>query len=190
MIAQGGIPRINHNIAIEIENFLQLLEGEIQKIAHLTGQTFQEPYVGNRGCQCNVAHSFPSHFGLNHFDATFFTDDSPMFHAFVLTTVALVVFCGPKYLGTEQAITLRLESPVINGLRLLDLSIGPFPDFLRRGQRDTNRVETQRIFGPNEKVVQFFHCNLLEQGRPGAPSSLKLRPWDADFHRYSQITIQ
>jgi hypothetical protein len=102
-----------------------------------------------------------------------------MFHAFVFTTVALVVFCGPKYLGAEQAITLRLESPVINGLRLLDLSIGPFPDFLgpfpdflRRGQRDTNRVETQRIFGPNEKVVQFFHCNLLEQGRPGAPSSL------------------
>jgi hypothetical protein len=95
-----------------------------------------------------------------------------MFHAFVFTTIALVVFCGPKYLGTEQAITLRLESPVINGLRLLDLSIGPFPDFLRRGQRDTNRVETQRIFGPNEKVVQFFHCNLPEQGQPDAPSSL------------------
>jgi len=98
---------------------------------------------------------------LDDLDATFFTDDSPVLHPFVFSTVTLVVFSGPEYLGTKQAVPLGLESPIINGLGFLDLAIRPLSDLLRGRERDTNRIETQRIFGPNEKVVQFFHCNLL-----------------------------
>ena len=129
--AQRGIARINHNIAVEIENFLQFFQGEIKEVTHLAGQTLQKPYMGNGGCQFYMAHAFSSHFGLNYLNPTFFADYSPMFHTFVLAAIALVVLSGPKDLGTKQAITLGLESPVIDGLRLLDLSIRPFPNFLR-----------------------------------------------------------
>jgi hypothetical protein len=64
-----------------------------------------------------MAHSLPSHLGLDDFDAAFFTDNPSVFHAFVLTTVALIVFGRTKNLCTEKTITFRFKRPIINGFR-------------------------------------------------------------------------
>jgi hypothetical protein len=70
---------------------------------------------------------------LDDLDTAFFTDDATVLHAFILTAVTLVIFGGSEYLGTEQTVPLGLESPIVNGLRFLDLSVRPLSDFLRRG---------------------------------------------------------
>jgi hypothetical protein len=44
-------------------------------------------------------------------------------HPLVLATIAFIIFGGTKDLGTEQPILLRFESPVIDGLGFLHLSM-------------------------------------------------------------------
>jgi hypothetical protein len=65
-----------------------------------------------------------------------------MFHALVFAAIALVIFGWTKNLGTEEAIAFRLEGPVINRLRFFYFSEGTLVYLLRRGERETNGVET------------------------------------------------
>ena len=48
---------------------------------------------------------------------------------------------GSENAGAEQAVALRLEGPVIDGFGLGYFAVRPAPDFLRRGQTDSNRIE-------------------------------------------------
>jgi hypothetical protein len=56
-----------------------------------------------------------------------------MFHPFVFTTIAFIIFGGTKDLGTEESIFLRFKCPIIDGLWFLHFSMGPRFDFLWRG---------------------------------------------------------
>jgi hypothetical protein len=70
-----------------------------------------------------------------------------VFHPFVFTAIALVVLGGAENLGTEEPILFGFEGPVVDGLRLLHLSMGPRFDLLRRGNGDANGIIVDRIFG-------------------------------------------
>ena len=48
----------------------------------------------------------------------------------VLAAVTLPVLGGAKDLFTEQAVLLRLQCAVVDGLRALDLAVGPGADLL------------------------------------------------------------
>src|SRR5690606_39781003 len=63
----------------------------------------------------------------------------------------------------EQAVTLRLESAVVDGFRLLHFAEGPRTDQVRRGQRDLDRVEVQRLALLLEEVEQVFHGVLRKE---------------------------
>src|SRR6185312_15236591 len=68
-------------------------------------------------------------------------DDALEPDALVLAAVALPVPGGTEDLLAEQAVLLRLEGPVVDGLRLLHLAVGPLPDVLRAGQTDPQFIE-------------------------------------------------
>ena len=78
--------------------------------------------MGNRARQFDVRHALTANFRLGYFNATLFADYAAVFEALVLATQALVVLDRAKDLGTEQAITFRLERPVVDGFRLLNLT--------------------------------------------------------------------
>ena len=81
------------------------------------------------GCsQVDVTHAFATHFGLRHFNAALFADHAAMLEALVFAAQAFIVLDGAKNLGAEQAITLGLESPVIDGFGLLDFTERPGTD--------------------------------------------------------------
>ena len=82
---------------------------------------------------------------VNDLDAALVANDTAMLHPLIFAANALEIAHGSKNLGAEQAITLRLEGPVVDGLRLLNFTVGPAADLLRRSQRDLDRVEGQRI---------------------------------------------
>ena len=97
--------------------------------------------VGHRGGQLDVAHALAPDARQRHFDAALFADDALVLHALVLAAQALVVLDRSEDAGAEQTVTLRLERPVVDGLRLLDLAIRPRQDLLGAGERNPDLIE-------------------------------------------------
>src|SRR3989304_9388930 len=97
--------------------------------------------MGDRARQLDVSHALAAHLRLADLDPALVADHPPVLHALVLAAQALPVGDGAEDLGAEEAVPLGLEGPVVDGLRLGDLTVGPGPDLLRAGQADANRVE-------------------------------------------------
>ena len=81
--------------------------------------------MSNRRGEFDVAHPLSANLGKRDFHATFFANNAAILHALVLTAQALIVLDRPENTSTEKTITLWFKSPVIDGLRLFDLSIRP-----------------------------------------------------------------
>ena len=88
-------------------------------------QRLQEPDVGDRRGQLDVAHALAADLGQGDLDAALLADDALELHALVLAAQALVVLDRPEDAGAEQAVALGLEGAVVDGLRLLDLAVRP-----------------------------------------------------------------
>src|SRR5262249_28068940 len=148
----------------------------VEQVADAARQRLQEPDVGDRRGQVDVAEPLAADLGLDDLDAALLTDDAAGLHALVLSAVALVILYRPEDLRAEEAITLRLERPVVDGLRLLHLAVRPLADLLRARQRDADRAERERVFRLLEEVEDVFHgvslftsAKLVGLGRPTDP---------------------
>src|SRR5262249_35875939 len=75
----------------------------------------------------------------------------------VLAAVALVVLHRPEDLRAEQTVALRLEGSVVDRLRLLHFTVGPFADLVRRRERNADRAERKRVLRLLEEVEDVFH---------------------------------
>jgi hypothetical protein len=62
---------------------------------------------------------------LDNLHPTLLADNASMLHPFIFATIAFIIFGGPEDLGTEEPILLRFKGSVVDGLRLLHLSMGP-----------------------------------------------------------------
>ena len=96
-----------------------------------------------------------------------------MLHSLILTAVALVILYGAEDARAEKAVPFGLESPVIDGLGLLDLAVRPLPDTLRRGDHDLYGIKMQRVLGLHKQTVKLFQRNLL--GSAGIAPSVPCR---------------
>ena len=133
--------RIDDHEGLEIQHALDLAQRHVEHQADARRQRLQEPDVRDRARELDVAHALAAHLGLRDFDAALLADHAAMLEALVLAAQALVVLDGSEDLGAEQAVALRLEGAVVDGLRLLDLAERPGPDQVRRGQADLDGVE-------------------------------------------------
>jgi hypothetical protein len=125
----------------EVQHALDVAQGHVEHHAETARQALQEPDVGGRRGQFDVAHALATHLGQRHFDAALLADHATVLEALVLAAQALVVLDRAEDLGAEQAIALRLEGAVVDGFRLLDFAVGPGTDLVGRGETDGNRVE-------------------------------------------------
>jgi len=147
-IIKIAFPFIKNNIRLEIENTLELFQGQVEHSRDPTRQRLEEPNVCNRTGQVNVTETFTTNLARNDLDTTLFTDDATVLHALVFAAVTLVVFSWPKDFGTEETITLRLECPVVNRFRLLNFAKRTLTYLLGRRDRETNGVKIERVFRP------------------------------------------
>src|SRR4026207_2354059 len=104
-----------------------------------------------------MAHALAANAGRDDFDTALFTDDPAVLHALVFTAVALEVLHGPEDLRTEEAVALRLEGPVVDRLRLLDLAVTPLLDLIRGGDRDADALVNEGVFRFFEKAEDIRH---------------------------------
>ena len=79
--------------------------------------------MGDGGGQFNVTHALPTNLGASYLYSTTLANNSLEAHALVLTAIALPVTSRSEDLLAEQAIFLRLESAVVDGLWLLDFTV-------------------------------------------------------------------
>src|SRR5947199_9733499 len=75
-----------------------------------------------------------------------------MLHALVLTAQALPVGDRAEDARAEQAIALRLEGAVVDGLRLGDLTMRPAPDLFRRSHTDLDGIEIRYCVSEVERA--------------------------------------
>src|SRR4030095_8247041 len=100
--------------------------------------------VGDRRGELDVAHALAPHPRERHLDRAFLADDALVLHALVLAAQALVVLDRPEDARAEQPVTLGLEGPVVDRLRLLDLAVRPRQNLLRARDRNPDLVEDLR----------------------------------------------
>src|SRR5690606_29972001 len=116
----------------------------------------QEPDVGNRAGQFDMAHALTAHLGERDFNATLLTDHTTVLETLVLTAQAFVVLDRTKNARAEQAITLRLKGPVVNGLRLFHFAKRPGADQIRRCETDADLVKLRDLSLTFEQIQQVF----------------------------------
>src|SRR5690242_3102948 len=107
-------------------------------------------------------------------DRALFADDALVLHPLVLAAQALVVLDRPEDAGAEQAVALRLEGAVVDGLRLLDLAVGPRENLLRRRDRDPDLVEDLGRRRRIEKIHNLLIHGLLLACRSKAGSKFEI----------------
>ena len=138
---QLGHARLDDDERFEIQHALDLAQRHVEHQADARRQRLQEPDVRDRARELDVAHALAAHLGLRDFDAALLADHAAVLQALVLAAQALVVLHRPEDLGAEQAVALRLERAVVDGLRLLDLAERPRADHVRRSEPDADRIE-------------------------------------------------
>src|SRR5919206_375584 len=93
------------------------------------------------GSKRDVAHAVAPHARQRDLDAALLADDALVLHALVLPAQALVILDRPENARAEQAVALRLERAVVDGLGLFDLAVGPGQNLFRARDRNPDLVE-------------------------------------------------
>ena len=141
LLLQVRLTRIDDDVGLEVEDALEVAQRDVEQVPDPRGQPLEEPDVGDRRGQLDVAHPLPAHLGLRDLDAALVADDAAVLHPLVLAAEAFPVGDRAEDLRAEEPVPFRLERAVVDGLGLRDLAEGPRPDLLRRRQRDLDRVE-------------------------------------------------
>src|SRR5205085_7527222 len=154
---EWGQARLKNDVALEIEDALELLQLHVEQEADAARERLQEPDVRDRSGELDVAHPLAADLGHGHFHAALFADNPLVLHALVLAAQAFTVLDRAGDAHAEQAVTLRLERAVVDGLRLLDVADRPAADLFRARNADPDLVERLRLGARICEWRQFVH---------------------------------
>ena len=129
------------NVRSEVDDLFKIFRGQIKQVAQAGGNTLEVPNVGDGSSELNMAHALTTHFGTGNFHAASFTDDALETDALVLTASTFPVPGRAENAFAEEAVLLWLQRTVVNGLRLLNLTVGPTTDVVGRSETDSERIE-------------------------------------------------
>ncbi len=166
-VLQRGQARLQHDVVLEIENPLEVLERHVEQKADPARQRLEEPDMRDRRGELDMAHALAPHPRQRHLDAALFADDALVLHALVLAAQALVILDRAEDAGAEQPVALRLEGAVVDRLRLLDLAVGPRQNLFRARDRDADLIEHLGRHLRPEKTHDFL-IHILLPGRRAA----------------------
>ena len=138
---RGDRARVEHDVCGEIDDLLELLGAHVEQQADAGGHAAEIPDVRDGRGQLDVAHALAAHLGARHFDAALFADDALVADALVFAAVAFPVLGRPEDLFAEQAVLFGFLGAVVDGLRLGDLAVRPFPDLFGRSNTDLDGVK-------------------------------------------------
>ena len=153
--------RVQHQIGLEVQNALDIPQRHVQHQADAGRQRLEEPDMGYRAGQVDMAHAFAAHLGQRDLGTALFALHAAVLHALVLAAQALVVLDRPEDRGTEQAFTLGFEGSVVDRFRLFDLAKRPGADHVRLGQTNANSIKISNMMLALVKIQQITHVQIL-----------------------------
>ena len=118
------------HVSREVDDLFQVLRSKVEEVAQTRRNTLEVPDVSYWSRKFDVTHALTTNLGAGDFNTATLTDDALEAHSLVLTAVALPVASRSEDLLAEQAILLRLEGAVVDGLRLLNLAMRPQADVI------------------------------------------------------------
>jgi hypothetical protein len=113
--------------------------------------------MGYGCCKLDMAHPLATDLRDGDLHAALFADDALIFHPLVLAAQAFVILDRTEDARAEQAVTLRLERAIVDGLGLLDLAERPGADALGGGDADLDLVERLGLDDRIGEIGQFVH---------------------------------
>src|SRR5207248_3588457 len=125
----------------EVQNLLQLARRDVEQVADAARDALEEPDVRDGRGEVDVTHALAAHLLPRHLDAAALADDALVADALVLAAIALPVLRRTEDALAEEPVTLGLERPVVDRLRLRHLTVRPVPDLLCRREAAAERVE-------------------------------------------------
>src|SRR5260370_21633212 len=171
----------------EIKDALEILERHIEQQPDPARQRFEKPDMRHRSGELDMTHPLAPYARQRHLDRALFADDALVLHALVLAAQALVVLDRPKDARAEQAVALGLEGPVIDGLRLFDLAVGPGQNLLRARDRNPDLVEDLSRHLPAEKIHDLLVHFILRLPTTVGRCGYSLRPSCPGLTRASMV---
>ena len=144
-LLQIGIAGIDDDVLLVVQDGAQRGDRKIEQQPHARRHRAVEPDVRNRSGQFDMAHAFAPYPEMGHLDAAAVADHAPIANRLELPAVALPFLGGAEDALAEQAVLLRAQRAVIDGLRLLDLAVGPGANLLGRRELDGDAFEVLKI---------------------------------------------
>ncbi len=95
-LTAGVFIQVHNDVVRKVNHTLKVTDAHIEYQTNARGGTAQEPNVGYRNCQANVAHALATDNAAGNTDATLIADNILIAEALVFTTVALPVLGRPK----------------------------------------------------------------------------------------------
>ena len=132
---------VGDDVQREVEDALQVARADVEQDAQARRRALEIPDVADGARQLDVAHPLATDLAAGDLDAALVADDALVADALVLAAVALPVLGRTEDALVEEAVLLRLERAVVDGLGLRDLALRPLPDLVRAGERDPDRAE-------------------------------------------------
>ena len=133
---QWRVAGIDHEIILVVNDPLEVSRGDIHHQADTRRHTLKKPNVGHRHGQLDVPHALAPNTRLRHLDTAPVADNAAMLDALVLAAGAFPILDRTEDALAKKTALLRLECPVVDGLGVLDLTLGPRADGLRGRHRD------------------------------------------------------
>src|SRR5262249_41377006 len=109
LVLQVRLTGVDDDVRFEVQDALEIAEGQIEQVADAARQAFEEPDVADRRRERDVSEPLAADLRLGHLDAALVADDAAVLHALVLAAEALPVGDRAEDLRAEQAVALRLE---------------------------------------------------------------------------------
>src|SRR5690606_7787592 len=109
---------VDDDVVLVVDDLVEVLRLDPEEGGDLVRQALEVPDVDHRHAERDVAHALAAHRLLRHLDAAAVADDALVADPLVLAAVALPVLDRAEDLLAEQAVLLRLERPVVDGLGL------------------------------------------------------------------------
>src|SRR5215203_5726474 len=116
---------VDDDVVRIVDHLLEITQGDVDEVPHRAREGLEEPDVRDRHGELDVAHALAAHLRQRHLDAAAIADHAAIADALVLAAMALPVLDGTEDALAEQAVLLRLERPVVDGLGLGHLAPRP-----------------------------------------------------------------
>jgi len=140
-LLEGSVARIDDHVVLVVDHSLEVAGGQVEHQPDPGRHALEEPDVRDGYGELDVPHALAADTGESNLDTATVADDTPMFDPFVLTAGALPILDRTEDPFAEESPFLWLERPVVDGLRILDLALGPRADVLGGGHLDGHVID-------------------------------------------------